>query len=133
MFSGVWLLYLIQPAAGLFGHHHSWAYSGGGLAILAAFCVAYIYAVSSWERSAAQTLAGFGALFALAVVISLIFHGNNGSWIFVASAAGLSIRPPRVALRVVGAVGACYIVTSLASGSSTPTSPPPRSPRAPAR
>src|SRR5215469_488424 len=76
VFSGVWLLYLIQPAAGLFGHHHSWAYSGGGLAILAAFCVAYIYAVSSWERSAAQTLAGFGALFALAVVISLIFHGN---------------------------------------------------------
>ena len=115
MFSGIWLLYLIQPAAALFGHHHSWAYTAGGLVILAAFCAAYVFTVSSWERPARQTRAGFGALFVLAAAISWPFHGN-GSWIFVASAAGLSIRPPRVALRVIGAVAACYIVTTLASG-----------------
>jgi two-component system sensor histidine kinase DesK len=115
LFSGIWLLYLIQPAAALFGHHHSWEYTAGGLVILAAFCAAYVFAVSSWERSDAQTWTAFGALFALAAVIAWPYHGN-GAWIFVASAAGLTIRPPRIALRVIGAVAACYIVTTLASG-----------------
>jgi two-component system sensor histidine kinase DesK len=115
LFSGIWLLYLIQPAAALFGRQHSWAYAAGGLAILAAFCAAYLFMVSSWERPARQARAGFGALFVLAAVISWAYHGN-GSWIFVASAAGLAIRPPRAALRVIGAVVACYVVTTLASG-----------------
>ena len=41
-FSGVWLVYLIQPVANLFGHHHGVAWIAGGLAITVAFCVIYM-------------------------------------------------------------------------------------------
>jgi two-component system, NarL family, sensor histidine kinase DesK len=114
-FSGIWLLYLIQPASALFDKHHSWAYAASGMTLIAAFCVTYIVVVSFWDRPASQTRAAMATLFALAGAITWAYHGN-GSWIFVASAAGLTIRPPRIALRVIGAVVACYIVTTVASG-----------------
>ena len=41
--TAVWLVYLIQPVSGLFGHHHSPLYIGGGMAIIAAFCVVFVH------------------------------------------------------------------------------------------
>jgi two-component system sensor histidine kinase DesK len=115
LFSGIWLLYLIQPASALFDRPHGWGYATGGMVLLAAFCVVYVLVISFWERDPAQTRAGFAALFALAAAITWAFHGN-GAWIFVSAAAGLTIRAPRIAVRVIGAALAAYAVTALASG-----------------
>ena len=46
LFAAVWLVYLIQPIADLFGHYHSVLWTAGGLAITAAFCVVYAPLVS---------------------------------------------------------------------------------------
>jgi two-component system, NarL family, sensor histidine kinase DesK len=111
-FAGIWLVYLVAPAASLFGHHHSGLYIAGGLTIVAAFCVVYVAVISSWECSPARARLGFAALFVLAAVASVAYHGN-GAWIFVSAAAGLTIRAPRTALRVIGGIAVCYTVTSL--------------------
>jgi two-component system, NarL family, sensor histidine kinase DesK len=116
-FSGVWLLYLIQPAAALFAGPHGAGYAAGGSVLIAAFCVIYVIVVSHWDRCPRQTRISFAALFVLAAVLTSVYHGN-GSWIFVSAAAGLTIRTARLALRAVGAVTAAYIVTTLASGDS---------------
>ena len=118
-FAGIWLVYLVQPAASLFGDHRSGPYIAGGLAIIAAFCVVYLLVISTWERSPAQSRLGFGALFVLAAVASVIFQGN-GAWIFVSSAAGLTIAAPRTALRVIAGVAVCYTVTSLLGHDAVP-------------
>jgi two-component system sensor histidine kinase DesK len=111
-FAGIWLVYLVAPAASLFGHNHSGLYIAGGLTIVAAFCVVYIVVISCWERSPNSARLGFAALFVLASVASVAYHGN-GAWIFVSAAAGLTIPSPRTALRVIGGVAVCYTVTSL--------------------
>jgi two-component system, NarL family, sensor histidine kinase DesK len=111
-FAGIWLVYLVAPAASLFGHHHSGLYIAGGLTIVAAFCVVYVAVISSWECSPARARLGFAALFVLAAVASVAYHGN-GAWLFVSAAAGLTIRAPRTALRVIGGIAVCYTVTSL--------------------
>src|SRR5271154_6859299 len=41
-FTAVWLVYLIQPVAALFGHGYGVAWIAGGLAITVAFCVIYM-------------------------------------------------------------------------------------------
>src|SRR5207253_2438236 len=90
-FSGIWLLYLIQPAAALFSGHHGTGYAVAGSLLFAAFCVVYIIVVAQWDQSPRQTRITLAALFALAAAITLAFHGN-GSWIFVSAASGLAIR-----------------------------------------
>jgi two-component system sensor histidine kinase DesK len=114
-FSGIWLLYLIQPAAALFGPHHGRGYAAGGLVVLVAFCMVYVLVISDWDRTPAQTRAGFAALFALAAAITWAYHGN-GAWIFVSASAGLTIATPRAALRAIAAVAVAYVVTTLLRG-----------------
>ena len=46
-FSGIWLVYLIQPVGNLFGHHHGVLWIAGGLAIAIAFCVLYVPTVAN--------------------------------------------------------------------------------------
>ena len=111
-FAGIWLVYLVAPSASLFSDHHSVPYIAGGVTIVAAFCVVYIAVISTWERSVARARLGFAALFVLAAVGSVAYHGN-GAWIFVSAAAGLTIPNQRTALRVIGGVTVCYAVTSL--------------------
>ena len=41
-FSGIWLVYLVQPVSELFGHHHGVVWIAGGLAITVAFCAIYM-------------------------------------------------------------------------------------------
>jgi len=113
LFSGIWLIYLIAPVSGLFGHRHGVAWIAGGLAITAAFCVLYVpmlVSVDRWPRFSLTALGGLAALSALACVV----YGENWTplWIYVSAATGmvLMILPGgrRVALRGLLAVTACY-------------------------
>ncbi len=48
--TSVWLVYLIQPVSGLFGHHHDALYIGGGLAIIAAFCAIFVITIADRDQ-----------------------------------------------------------------------------------
>jgi two-component system, NarL family, sensor histidine kinase DesK len=111
----VWLIYLIQPVSGLFHHHHDALYIGGGLAIVAAFCVIFVALVANWHRRAVLWQLELAALFALAAAGCTIYGGTGASslWIFVSAVAGLVIPEQRKAVQVVAAAGACYTVFSL--------------------
>jgi two-component system sensor histidine kinase DesK len=122
LFSGIWLLYLIQPGAALFDKPHGWVYATSGMVLLVAFCVVYLLVIfrlvvvrGERGQSRAQAWSGFAALFALAAAITVAYHGT-GLWIFVAAAAGLTIFTPRIALRVVGAAVVGYVITTLSIG-----------------
>jgi two-component system sensor histidine kinase DesK len=98
-FAAVWLVYLIEPVSGLFGHHHSVLWIAGGLAITIAFCVVYAPLVSMTSGLRRDTafsgLVAVGALAGLACVI----YGNEWTtlWIYVSAAAGVVL--PGVATR----------------------------------
>jgi len=113
LFSGIWLIYLIGPVSGLFGHRHGVLWIAGGLAIAVAFCALYVpmlVSVDRWPRFSLAALAGIAALSSLACVV----YGGNWTalWIYVSAATGmvLMILPTgrRVALRGVLAVTVCY-------------------------
>jgi two-component system, NarL family, sensor histidine kinase DesK len=113
--TAVWLIYLIQPVSGLFHHHHDALYVGGGLAIVAAFCVIFVALVANWHRRAVFWQLELAALFALAAAGCVIYGGTGASslWIFVSAVAGLVIPEQRKAVQVVAAAGVCYTVFSL--------------------
>ena len=115
LFTAVWLLYLIQPVAGLFEHHHSALYIGGGLGIVVVFCAVYLIYVPSWPHPPERALAGLGVMAALAVAGCVIYGGSGAStlWIFVSSAAGLLVPDRRWAVRAVIGCGVCYVIFSL--------------------
>jgi two-component system sensor histidine kinase DesK len=115
LFTAVWLLYLIQPVAGLFEHHHSALYIGGGLGIVVVFCAVYLIYVPSWPHPPERALAGLGVMAALAVAGCVIYGGSGAStlWIFVSSAAGLLVPDRRWAVRAVIGCGVCYLIFSL--------------------
>jgi two-component system sensor histidine kinase DesK len=113
-FSGIWLVYLIQPVSALFGHHHGVAWIVGGLAITAAFCVIYMLVLmysDTQPRLARYGLAAIALLAALACAV----YGKDWVplWIYVSAATGmvLAAEPDgrRAAMLGVGAVGACYL------------------------
>ena len=116
-FAGIWLVYLINPVAGLFGHHHGVLWIAGGLAITAAFCVIYVITVcnsGTWPRQARWGLIAIAVLAALACVV----YGKDWTplWIYVSAATGMVLAAPSygrgTALRGVFAVGACYVLFS---------------------
>jgi two-component system, NarL family, sensor histidine kinase DesK len=116
-FSAIWLVYLIAPVQGLFGHRHGALWIGGGLAIAVAFCVLYVPILvnsSAHPRLARAGLLAVAALAALACVV----YGKDWTplWIYVSAATGMVLTDQpngrRVALRGVLAVGACYVFFS---------------------
>jgi len=116
-FSGIWLVYLIQPISGLFGHGHGVLWIAGGLAIAIAFSAIYVTIVcnsGSWPRQARWGLVAIAVLAALACVV----YGKAWTplWIYVSAAAGMVLAAPaygrRTAVRGVLAVGACYVFFS---------------------
>jgi two-component system sensor histidine kinase DesK len=114
-FSGIWLIYLIQPVTDLFGHHHSAAWIAGGMAITAAFCGAYLPVLLSGERRPRAARLGLLALAALAATACAVYgRAWTPLWIYVSAAVGmvLGIDRRRYALRGVLAVGACYVFFS---------------------
>ena len=110
-FSGIWLVYLIQPVSGLFGHHHSAAWIAGGLAITAAFCVIYVAVVGTWDRAPRLAIWGLSAIFALAVLACVVYGSDwLALWIYVSAATGFAFPGRRPAMLAVLGVSACYAV-----------------------
>jgi two-component system sensor histidine kinase DesK len=115
--TAVWLVYLVQPVSGLFGHRHSALYIGGGIAIIAAFCVVFVLMIADWNRTSRGSTAGLTALFALALAACVIYGGGGATslWIYVSAIAGLAIPRQRTAIWALALATACYCVTSLTS------------------
>ena len=119
-FSAVWLVYLIQPVANLFGHHHGVAWIVGGLAITVAFCVIYMLVLMYSDE---QPRLGRYGLVAIAVLAALActVYGKDWTplWIYVSAATGLVLAAApdgrRAAMLGVAGVGACYVFFSLVS------------------
>ena len=112
-FSGVWLVYLIQPVTELFGHHHGVAWIAGGLLITAAFCVIYLPVLMYSDEQpwlARYGLLALGLLAALACTV----YGKSWTplWIYVSAATGLALAAGpggrRQATLGVAMVGASY-------------------------
>jgi two-component system sensor histidine kinase DesK len=113
-FSGIWLVYLIQPVSALFGHHHGVAWIAGGLAITVAFCVTYMLVLMRSDTQPRLARAGLAAI-ALLAALACAVYGKDWVplWIYVSAATGmvLAAEPDgrRVATLGVGVVGACYL------------------------
>jgi two-component system sensor histidine kinase DesK len=115
-FSGIWLVYLVQPALDLFQQHYGPLYIAGGLAILLAFCAVYLPVVANatrWPRFA------WGGLAALAILAALgcVIYGTGATplWVYVSAATGSAIPTRgrrRPAVLGVLAAGACYVFFS---------------------
>ncbi len=113
LFSGIWLVYLVAPVSGLFGHHHGALWIAGGAAIAGAFCVIYVpsLALAYLRRRLAQ--GGLGALAGLSALACVVYgQAWTPLWIYVSAAAGmvLSMAPNGRRLSRLGiiGVGACY-------------------------
>jgi two-component system sensor histidine kinase DesK len=115
--TAVWLVYLIEPVSGLFGHHHDDLYIAGGIAIIAAFCVVFVGVIAEANRSTRRSLLGLAALFALALAACILYGGTGATslWIYVAALTGLVIPVQRTAVWLVAAVTVAYSITSLTS------------------
>ncbi len=117
-FSGIWLVYLVQPVVYLFADHHGPLYVSGALAILAAFCVLYVLLMYRWEPDGRRYHLWLAALAVLAAVASVGYGGGGAAalWIYVSAAAGLVIARDRLAFRVVLGITAAYALFSFAGG-----------------
>jgi two-component system, NarL family, sensor histidine kinase DesK len=115
--TAVWLVYLIEPVSGLFGHHRDALYIAGGVAIIAAFCVVFVAMIADWNRTTRRSLLGLATLFALALAACIMYGGTGATslWIYVSALAGLVIPVQRTAVWIVAAVTACYAITSVTS------------------
>ena len=72
-FSGVWLVYLIQPVSQLFGHQHTALWTVGGLAITVTFCVVYVGVLGVWDSNPRMAQRGLAVVFALAVLACVVY------------------------------------------------------------
>ncbi len=113
-FSGIWLVYLIQPVSALFGDHHGVAWIAGGLAITVAFCVIYLLVLMGAETQPRLARAGLAALAALAALACAVYGKDwVPLWIYVSAATGMVLATApdgrRVATLGVAGVGACYL------------------------
>jgi two-component system, NarL family, sensor histidine kinase DesK len=114
-FSGIWLIYLVQPVADLFDakHPHSALYQAGAIALVAAFCVLYVFLIGTWWENRARGRVGLGVLAGLAVAICLVYGAEWTSiFIYVSAAAGFIIWDRRRAMLAVGACTVGYVVLS---------------------
>ena len=114
-FSAIWLVYLIQPVSTLFGHGHAALWTAGGLAIVVAFGVLYVWTLLvAINRGWAFARAGLVAITVLAV-LGCTIYGKHWTplWIYVSAAVGMVLTAGpggrRTAMRGVLAVTAAYI------------------------
>jgi two-component system sensor histidine kinase DesK len=113
-FSAIWLVYLIQPVAGLFSRGHSGLWIAGGVVLTLVFCTVYVTVVGTWDWNPRRAQAGLVVITALAVLACLIYGRDWTSlWIYVSVATGFVVPRRRAALLAVAAIGACYVVFSL--------------------
>jgi two-component system sensor histidine kinase DesK len=113
-FSAIWLVYLIAPVSGLFGHRHGVLWIAGGLAITVAFCVAYVALLVKWGEQLRLGRAGLAVIAVLAALACGVYGKDwLPLWIYVSAATGVVLTGEpdgrRRALRGVIAVGVCYV------------------------
>jgi two-component system, NarL family, sensor histidine kinase DesK len=116
-FSGVWLVYLIQPIHDLFGHHHGVLWIAGGLALAISFTVIYVPTVANSADRLNLGRIGLVAIAALAALAAVVYGKEwTPMWIYVSAATGMVLTTGpdarRQALRGVLAVGACFVFFS---------------------
>jgi two-component system, NarL family, sensor histidine kinase DesK len=113
VFSGVWLVYLIQPVIDLF-HHGGALWIAGGLVIVVAFCAIYMPLLMYHEDRPGLAKAGLVAIAVLAALACVVYgSGWTALWIYVSAAAGLvlaSVASRQVAFLGVLVITACYLV-----------------------
>src|ERR1700744_834836 len=89
-FSGIWLIYLIQPVADLFGTGHGLLWPLGGLLLTAAFCVLYLPVLMFTDTHPRHAGLGLLGLAVVAAVTCLIYgSGWTSLWIYVSAAGGM--------------------------------------------
>ena len=112
-FSGVWLVYLIQPVAELFNGHHDPLWIAGGVSLAVVFCVVYIIVLGTWERFPRRAYVGLAVIVALSVIAPLAYGAAwTSMWIYVSAATGFVFPGRRRALLAVAASGGCYALVS---------------------
>jgi two-component system sensor histidine kinase DesK len=119
-FSGIWLVYLIQPVSKLFDGHHGALWTAGGLAIVIAFSGIYLPVLCNANRWPRLSRAGLAAIAVLAALACLVYGKDwTPLWIYVSTATGmvLSAEPASRRSAAIGvlAVGACYAFFSWVS------------------
>jgi two-component system sensor histidine kinase DesK len=120
-FTGIWLVYLIQPIAALFRHDHTVLWTAGGVILAVAFCAVYVATVSTWDRYPRKAQAGLLAIAVLAVVACLVYGaGWTTLWIYVSAATGCIVPGRRRAMLAVLAVGGCYALLASIAHESVP-------------
>lgn len=123
-FTAIWLVYLIQPVSGLFGHHHGALWIAGGLAITITFCVVYVPIVGNARKWPKLALWGLAAVVLLAALACVVYGKYwTALWIYVSAATGMVLAAAptgrRVAMLGVLGVGACYAFFSWLSHDDT--------------
>jgi two-component system, NarL family, sensor histidine kinase DesK len=118
LFSGIWLIYVIQPIGSLFRHHYGVLYIGGAIAIVVVFCLCYMRLWTAHEISRrigrSSSLRYIVPLFVLAALACVVYDGAkwNALWIYVSAACGAMSADRRVAARAVLAAAGCYVLFS---------------------
>lgn len=118
LFSGIWLIYVIDPVGSLFRHHYGAAYIGGAIAIVVVFCFCYLRLWTAHEISRraswSSSLRYIVPLFVLAALACVVYDGAkwNALWIYVSAACGAISADRRVAARAVLAAAGCYVLFS---------------------
>jgi two-component system sensor histidine kinase DesK len=112
-FSAIWLVYLIQPVANLFGRHHGALWITGGLALVAVFSALYVGLCCTWDRNQQRAQRGLVILVALAV-LACVIYGRDWTplWIYVSVATGMVVPGRRPAMLAVLVIAACYAFLS---------------------
>src|SRR5689334_15694441 len=114
LFSGIWLVYLIQPISDLFGRHDP-AWIAGGLVIAAAFCAIYLPALMYVDERPRWAGAGLAALAVLAAVACVVYGEHwTPLWIYVSAAGGLiltALFDRRVATLGVVVISGLYLAS----------------------
>jgi two-component system, NarL family, sensor histidine kinase DesK len=127
-FSGIWLVYLIQPVSELF-HHHSALWIAGGLVLTVAFCAVYMPVLMYSDTR--PRAAGYGLVVIAGLAgVTCVVYGKDWTpmWIYVSAAGGwvLSTRYDRrrATLGIV-AITVCYLflcwLTHLGTGDTLAT------------
>jgi two-component system sensor histidine kinase DesK len=114
-FSAIWLIYLIQPVADLFDTRHppSALYQAGAVALVAAFCVLYVFLIGTWWENRTRGRVGLAVLAGLAATTCLIYGADwTPIFIYVSAAAGFIIWDRRRAMLAVAASTVAYVVVS---------------------
>jgi two-component system sensor histidine kinase DesK len=112
-FSGVWLIYLIQPVADLF-HRHDAVWIAGGVVITVAFCVIYMPVLMFSDTRPRLAIYGLGVLVVLATVACVVYGKSwTPLWIYVSAASGMIVTSAydrRRAYLSVFAITGCYLL-----------------------